>query len=234
LNNYLLFIDTEATDLPKDWTLPFTAPDNWPHALQISWIVYDKHRVEVKREDHYISISDDVEISESALKVHGITPAYLQQHGEDINKVLQLFIDDLVFYNPLVIGHFVKMDYYVIGAELHRAGIKDVLEKVPVFCTMTTSGHIMQNTTSRQLRLDELYNTLFYKELIHPHNALYDALHAADCYFELSDRGEITQKMIDQQNQNSYKWRQPEVKQKGCLFPFIMFVLAGALICYFI
>ena len=234
MHNYLLCIATAATDLPKDWTLPFTAPDNWPHALQISWIVYDKHRVEVKREDHYISISDDVEISESALKVHGITPAYLQQHGEDINKVLQLFIDDLVFYNPLVIGHFVKMDYYVIGAELHRAGIKDVLEKVPVFCTMTTSGHIMQNTTSRQLRLDELYNTLFYKELIHPHNALYDALHAADCYFELSDRGEITQKMIDQQNQNSYKWRQPEVKPKGCLFPFIMFLLAGVVICYLI
>ena len=234
MNNYLLFIDTEASDLPKNWTLPFTAPDNWPHALQISWIVYDKHRVEVKREDHYISINDDVEISESALKVHGITPAYLQQNGKEINRVLQIFIDDLVFYNPLVIGHFIKMDYYVLGAELHRAGIKYILEKVPVFCTMIASRYMIQNPMPRQLRLDELYHTLFFKELIYPHNALYDAQHAADCYFELMDRGEITPAIIEQQNQKSYKWRQPDVKQQGCLLPVVLFVLAGIIICYLI
>ena len=234
MNNYLLFIDTEASDLPKNWTLPFTAPDNWPHALQISWIVYDKHRVEVKREDHYISITEDVEISDSAFKVHGITPTYLQQNGKDINKVLQLFIDDLTFYNPLVIGHFIKMDYYVLEAELYRAGIKDTLQKVPVFCTMIASKYMVQNPMPRQLRLDELYHTLFFKELIHPHNALYDAKHAADCYFELLDRGEITPKIIEQQNLKSNKWRQPDNKQTGCLLPMLLFVLAGILICYLI
>ena len=234
MNNYLLFIDTEATDLPKNWTLPFTAPDNWPHAVQISWIVYDKHRVEVKREDHYIRVNEDIEISESAFKVHGITPAYLQQHGEDINKILQLFIADLVFYNPLVIGHFIKMDYYVLEAEFHRAGIKDVLQKVPVFCTMIASRYMVQNPMPRQLRLDELYHTLFFKDLIHPHNALYDAKHAADCYFELADRGEITSKIIEQQNQKSYKWRQPDVKPKGCMLPILLFVLAGIIISYLI
>ena len=234
LNDYLLFIDTEASDLPKNWTLPFTAADNWPHAVQISWIIYDQARTEIKREDHYISLKNEAEISESAFKVHGISAAYLEQHGEDINAVLQLLIADLAKYQPLVIGHFIKMDYYVLGVELYRAGINDILEPVPLFCTMIASRYMVQNPMPRQLRLDELYHLLFYKELVNPHNALYDAQHAAECYFELADRGEITPKALEQQNKNSYKWRQPEVKQKGCMLPVILFALVGILIYCFL
>jgi DNA polymerase III subunit epsilon len=212
LNNYLLFIDTEATDLPKDWTKPFDTPDNWPHAVQISWVVYDKHRVEVKREDHYIKLSKDIEITDAAFKIHGITADHLEQHGHDIKQVLQLFIDDITFYNPLIIGHFIKLDYYVLAVELFRAGMPDILKDKPVFCTMIASHEMIQNPMPRQLRLDEFYHLLFYKDLIFPHNALYDAKHAADCYFELIDRGEITPKIVEQQNLRSYHWRKHHVQ----------------------
>lgn len=232
VKDYLLFIDTEATDLPKNWSQPFDSAGNWPHALQISWVIYDNKRKEVKREDHYIRIADDIIISDGALKVHGITHAYLQQHGEDIGKVLQLLLANFAQYDPLVIGHFIKLDYHVLAVELHRAGINYNFDDMPLFCTMIASTYMTLNTAHRQLRLDELYNFLFYKELTNHHNALYDALSAADCFFELMDRGDVTAKVIDQQNKSSYKWRQPQVKQKGWFLPLILLVIVGIALIY--
>ena len=232
MNDYLLFIDTEATDLPKNWSQPFDSAGNWPHALQISWVIYDNKRKEIKREDHYICINDDIKITDAALKVHGITPAYLQQHGEDIHSVLQLFLADIAQYNPLVIGHFIKLDYHVLAVELYRAGISYNFDELPLFCTMIASREMALNTTPRQLRLDELYNFLFYKELTNHHNALYDALSAADCFFELMDCGDVTPKVIYQQNKSSYKWRHPQVKQKGWFLPLILLVIVGIALIY--
>lgn len=235
MNDYLLFIDTEATDLPKNWLHPFDSPGNWPHALQISWVIYDGERKEIKREDHYIRIADDVKITDGALKVHGITPAYLKQHGENISDVLQFFLADIGQYNPLVIGHFIKLDYHVLAVELYRAGISYNFDETSLFCTMIASKYMTFNTAPRQLRLDELYNFLFYKELTNHHNALYDAISAADCFFELMDRGDITPKIIEQQNKASYKWRHPQVKQKGWFLPLILLVaVCIALIYYFL
>jgi DNA polymerase-3 subunit epsilon len=232
VSDYLLFIDTEATDLPKNWALPFDSPGNWPHALQISWIIYDKSRTEIKREDHYINIAPDVKISEGAFNVHGISAYYLQEHGKDIKTVLQLFLADLAQYNPLVIGHFIKLDYHVLAVELYRLGIHYDFDNTPLFCTMITSRDIAQNYRKRQLKLDELYNLLFYKDPLNPHNALYDAKSAADIFFELTDRGEITPKSIDQQNKQSYRWRLPAVKPKNWLLPVILLVIASVVIIY--
>jgi DNA polymerase-3 subunit epsilon len=53
LNDYLLFIDTEASGLPLKWNLPYNADENWPHALQVSWLIYDKYNTLVKQQDHY-------------------------------------------------------------------------------------------------------------------------------------------------------------------------------------
>ncbi len=225
-----MFIDTEATDLPKNWSLPFDAPGNWPYALQISWVIYDKNRTEVKREDHYICINDDVQISDGALKVHGITKTFLKEHGEDISNVLQLFLTDIAQYNPLVIGHYIKLDYHVLAVELYRANIKYNFDEVPLFCTMITSGDIAQNFRKRQLKLDELYNLLFYKDPLNPHNAIYDALSAADCFFELTDRAEITPKLIERQNRQSYRWRNPIAKQKSWLLPVIILAIVCVII----
>jgi len=230
VSDYLLFIDTEATDLPKNWSLPFDAPNNWPHALQISWVVYDTKRNEIKREDHYIRIDEDVEISTGALKVHGITKAFLQQNGEDIGNVLKLFIADMHKYRPLLIGHYIKLDYHVLAVELYRAGIKYIFDDVPLFCTMITSRDIAQNYRKRQLKLDELYNLLFYKDPEKPHNALYDARSAADVFFELTDRGEITSKLIEQQNKQSYRWRNPVAKQQIWLLPVIILAIVSVII----
>lgn len=37
----ILFFDTETTELPKDYGAPTTDTKNWPHMVQLSWIVTD-------------------------------------------------------------------------------------------------------------------------------------------------------------------------------------------------
>jgi len=231
VNSYLLFIDTEATGLPKNWSQPYAAPGNWPHAVQVSWIIYDQQRNEIKREDHYIK-NTDFEIEPAAIKIHGITPEYLAAHGEPRADVLQKLADDLHTYQPLVVGHFLKLDYYVLSADFLRAGIKSPLDNADVFCTMITSGRLAWQPMPRQMHLSELYATLFYKDLQNQHNALVDAEATAECFFELLSRGDINDKVINQQNADAKKWRDPRATAKGCVFPVLLFLLLGILVAY--
>ena len=80
MKKYLLFIDTETTGIPKRWNLPYSETENWPSAIQVSWILYDVNGIEIKRENHYINV-DDSEISVKSFKIHGITKQFLDKNG---------------------------------------------------------------------------------------------------------------------------------------------------------
>jgi len=224
VTDYLLFIDTEASALPVKWNLPLTADDNWPHSVQVSWIIYDKNRQVIKKADHYIK-SDGFNITESAIKTHGLTPAFLATHGQEREEVLKLLCADLANYRPLVIGHFIRMDYYVLGADMHRAKLYNPLTTLPVFCTMVATKHLIWNPLPRQLRLDDLYLYLFNKDLLGQHNAMVDAQAAADCFYELLDRGEINDDYIKSQTADFEPFRDPTTKAEGCMLPALILVL---------
>jgi len=229
VNRYFLFIDTEASGLPENWSLAYANDANWPHAVQIAWTICDENQAEVKRENHFIR-NDGFEISKSALKIHGITTDYLQQHGEDRAEVLKLLAADIGRYHPLIVGHFIMLDYHILGAAFYRSGIENPMAKVPVFCTMQASGHIAYNNLGRQLHLSELYVLLFYRELKGQHNALVDAAATAQCFFELLNRGTIDSKMIEQQDAESQKWRDPTTPRGGCLLPALLLFITGLIV----
>ena len=198
MNDYLLFIDTEASGLPVNWDLPYSAEGNWPSAVQISWLVYNKEGQEVKREDHYI-LNTDFVITPNAMKIHGIIPGILAVKCKNRKLVMQLLANDLQQYKPLVIGHFIQLDYHILGADFYRAGIVNPLENLPLFCTMVATTQLIWTPMPHSLLLGDLYAYLFYKPLLNQHNALTDANAAADCFFELMKRGEINEKLIIKQ-----------------------------------
>lgn len=76
LKKHLLFIGTETTGIPKRWNLPYSETDNWPSAVQVSWI--DENGREVKRENFYIDV-EDLKISARSFRVHGITREFLSK-----------------------------------------------------------------------------------------------------------------------------------------------------------
>lgn len=191
LNDYLLFIDTEASGLPKKWHLPYSAEDNWPHAVQVSWLIYNKAGEKIKEENHYIS-NNDFEISPSAQKVHGLTKIFLQQMGMPRRELLVLLSKDLLQYQPTIVGHFMELDYRIVGADYFREQLENPMEKLSTFCIMKASRHLQQNPNSKFLRLGNLYELLFKQPLLSQHNAMVDATATAECFFELVKRKEIT------------------------------------------
>ena len=190
MQDYLLFIDTEASGLPKKWYLPYSEPGNWPHVVQVSWIIYHKDGQKVSEQNHFIN-DDDFTISATALRIHGLNKVFLKQHGIPKNKVLKMLSEDLATYQPMIIGHFLELDYHIIGAEYWRTGMPNPMEQLPTFCIMMASKHLQQNPQCKYLRLGDLYSLLFKKQLSNQHDALADAAATADCFFELVKRNEI-------------------------------------------
>lgn len=205
MSDYLLFVDTEASGLPINWELPYSAEGNWPSAVQISWLIYTRNGEEIKREDHYILNSDFI-ITPKAMEIHGINPGFLAVKGEPRNDIMQMLANDLLEYKPLVVGHFIELDYHILSADFYRAGIANPLVNLPLFCTMIATTQLIWTPMPKSLLLGDLFAFLFYKPLEKQHNALADAKAAADCYFELMKRGEISDSLVARQQQlNSFK-----------------------------
>lgn len=232
MTDYLLFIDTETTGLPKKWDLPYSEEDNWPSCVQVSWVIYDKNGHQIKQEDHYI-YEDNFQISKSAIKIHGITPEFLAANGERRNKVMQLLADDIAKYQPLVVGHFMEFDAHMVSVDFYRSGIQSPVAKENTFCTMLATTHMVKNPGLKFLRLGELYETLFNCKLENQHNSLVDAKATAECFFELVKRGEINEEEITrQQHLKKTDKAKPEKKNYGCLILVLVIILLIILFFY--
>ncbi len=228
MKEYLLFIDTEASGLPKNWNLPYDSNNNWPYCVQIAWCIYSKDGREIKSENHYVK-NDDFTIADSATKIHGITRTLLQSKGECRKEILQRFCEDLEGYQPLVVGHFMQFDLHMLGADFFRESTENPLKKVCTFCTMRGSTHLIRNPSVKFLRLDQLYQTLFHKGLENHHNAMVDANATASCFFELVKRGDITEQTILQQ-QEELSRKKALSTPAGCALPILLMVLLIAII----
>lgn len=195
MREYLLFVDTETSGIPHDWSQPYSALGSWPHIAQLAWVVYSRDGHEIKAENHYI-LPSDYDVSPASVRVHGLTHAFLRQHGQPRHAVMQRLFDDLRRYQPLVVAHFMKLDFHMLGVGFHRAGLDNPLETLPTFCTMLTTSRFVRAGRQGYLRLGELYERLFQAPLERQHDALVDAYATAHCFFELWRQGDITEKII--------------------------------------
>lgn len=225
-----MFIDTEASGLPRKWNLPYSDDQNWPHIVQVSWVIYTSDGQHVKQQDHYIN-NNDFKSSPSALKIHCITEEFRYEKGEDRAAVMTILARDLETYAPLVVGHFTELDLHMIGVEFFRSGVQNPALCLPSFCTMMATTHFVRNPQMKYLRLGELYLTLFHRKLEKQHNALIDAKATADCFFELLKNGDITEEKIAAQQQTLGKVKE-ESKFLGYGIPVLLVFLLTVLIVY--
>lgn len=232
MQQYLLFIDTETSGLPKNWNLPYSDNNNWPYAVQISWVIYTADQVEVKREDHYIK-DDDFDISAEAFNIHGITRSFLNMHGEYRADVMTILADDLNKYQPMVVGHFMELDYHITGVDFYRTGIQQPMDHLPMFCTMIATENFLRSPRTKHLKLSQLYSMLFNKQLPNQHNAITDALATAESFFELQRMGNINEEKIAKQQADRLKTKKP-VLQNGCALPMVFIFVITVLIAYWL
>lgn len=200
MQQFLLFVDTETTGLPTSWNKPYAAERNWPCIAQLAWVIYTLEGELVKAENHYLRVPAG-RMRPTALAIHGLTPAFLEQHGEAPLTVMQRFHNDLRTYHPLVVGHYMRLDFHMIGAEFHRTGLSNLLSELPTLCTMQTSQRQAQTFQRNFLRLGELHEHLFQEPMARQHDAQVDAQATARCFFELRRLGDLEDNVISEQPQ---------------------------------
>lgn len=209
MNDFVLFIDTETSDIPRRWNAPKEKENKWPYILQVSWLVYTRDGELVKSENHYIN-TGNIKISRQSQNVHGITLELLNELGRERKDVISLLKSDFLRYRPMVVGHFLEFDHKMLDVGFHRAGIENILSLLPQFCTMKITSGLDKFRPGHMLRLPELHELLFGYQQSQQHNALNDAQATADCFFELLKRGIINDKVIQNQEQERKRqaWRQ--------------------------
>ena len=193
---YLIF-DTETTGLPKKWNAPITDSDNWPRCVQLAWQLHDSKGALIS--DHsYLIKPENFNIPFESEQIHGISTELANKIGVDLDEVLNKFISDLGNAG-FIIGHNVKFDLNIIGAELFRINSdvnlleKDILDT----CTeMTANVCKLPGGRGGKFKfptLIELYSFLFDESFSEAHNASADVEATARAFFELVRIGIINQ-----------------------------------------
>lgn len=204
MEDYILFVDTETSGLPKKWNVPYNTDGNWPFSVQIAWIIYDRYGHEIKRENYYI-YEEEIELEAASVKVHGITLDFLKENGVRRKFVLRKLAYDIKKYRPLMVSHFVEFDKHILNADFYRSKMDCPLENIPSYCTMLASKSYIKNPQSNFLRLAEFYDFLFGKVLEGLHDAIRDAEATASVFFELVRRGDWNDEKIKEQQKSSIR-----------------------------
>lgn len=214
--------------MPKKWNKPYAALNNWPHAIQVAWQVYSKKGGFIKEENFYIK-DEAITIEPSALKIHGITKEFLENNGTKITDALYHLKKDIEEFTPLIVGHFLELDFHILGAKYYRAGIENPLAGKKHFCTMLSTKPLVRNPAFKYLRLDDLHACLFQTTLQQQHNALVDARATAQCFFEMMRTADITEEKIA--TQPNIKEPAQEKKNKNTK-PLAFIILAFIFVLY--
>ena len=193
---YLIF-DTETTGLPKKWNAPITDSDNWPRCVQLAWQLHDSKGALIS--DHsYLIKPENFNIPFESEQIHGISTELANKIGVDLEEVLNKFISDLSKAG-FIIGHNVKFDLNIIGAELFRINSDvDLLEKDILDTCTELTANVCKLPGGRGGKfkfptLIELYSFLFDESFSEAHNASADVEATARAFFELVRIGTINQ-----------------------------------------
>ena len=193
---YLIF-DTETTGLPKKWNAPITDSDNWPRCVQLAWQLHDSKGALIS--DHsYLIKPENFNIPFESEQIHGISTELANKIGVDLDEVLNKFISDLSNAG-FIIGHNVKFDLNIIGAELFRINSDvDLLEKDILDTCTELTANVCKLPGGRGGKfkfptLIELYSFLFDESFSEAHNASADVEATARAFFELVRIGIINQ-----------------------------------------
>ncbi|HET8827996.1 MAG TPA: 3'-5' exonuclease [Pelobium sp.] len=232
MQDYFLVIDTETSGLPKKWDAPYQTKNNWPHVLQIAWLIYNSKGELVKKENHYLKPAD-FKITKASTKIHQITLDFLREKGEDRLKIFKDFSNDISAYQPLIIAHFAELDFCMVGAEYHRLQLPNPMAECDLFCTLKASASYVKNPAFKFLKLNVFYKTLFKKRPKNLHNALADAELTAEIFFHLLQKGEVTPSIIENQSKAIKKDKFATTETPKLYFIALIIVLLISIAIYY-
>jgi len=176
-----LFFDTETTGFPPKARL-----------VSIAWQLWDEENLIEKK--HHIIRPDGFDIPLQASNIHGITTEMAIEKGEDVEKIINLFLEK-IDETDAIIAHNFRFDSQIISGELTRLNKKNSLKTKKVYDTMLDSTNYLKlkgkNGKYKWPNLNELHTHLFNKKFDNAHSADADVDATVKCFFELKKRGVI-------------------------------------------
>jgi len=185
-----LFIDTETTNLPRDWKAPVTDLFNWPRLVQLAYLYYDDKGNKIS-EGNFIIKPDGFTIPLESSRVHGISTVKAMGEGLELQNVLGHF-QDLIDKSEVLVANDMNFDEKVIGAEFLRNGFQDIVSsknKISIRQTAANFCKIPGIFGFKWPRLSELHDKLFNTRFEETHNAFIDINATAKCFWELKRLG---------------------------------------------
>ena len=200
-----LIFDTETTGLPRNWNAPLSDSDNWPRCVQIAWQLHASDGRMISH-DNFIIFPDGFNIPFESEKVHGISTALAKRDGTDIRTVIDSFLA-VVNQADFLVGHNLKFDLNIIGAELLRLGKENTLNLKETLDTCTEDTALLcelpggRGGKFKLPTLNELYFFLFQDSFEEVHNATADVEATARVFIELIRQDKFTQTELLQSKQ---------------------------------
>lgn len=189
VDTIFMCFDTETTGLPRDYNLPYTATNNWPHIVQISYVLFNVVDGEINHlaEGDFI-LSPDDSYSIPSNMIHGISNEKATTIGYRRHDVFR-FLARQLDYVDYLIGHNLDFDINVLRAEFEREHIDvskqfDYIERI---CTMK-SAKPLYPSGSPWPKLEKLYKDLTGKVISNAHNAVADVNATIECFKSLYKR----------------------------------------------
>ena len=187
---YIIF-DTETTGLPRNYDAPMEDLDNWPRLVQLAWQLHDA-KGNLISNNNFIVKPEGFTIPYNAEKVHGISTERAIKEGHALNKVLQVFHEDVAKAKYLV-GHNIGFDINVVGAEFLRKEIPMQLREMAELDTkdLATDFCAIPGGKGGKFKwptLTELHHKLFGNGFADAHDAAYDVDATAKCFFGLIEQ----------------------------------------------
>ncbi|MCG2710658.1 MAG: 3'-5' exonuclease [Thermodesulfovibrionales bacterium] len=191
---YIVF-DIETTGLPINRHAPTDDFKNWPHVVQIAWLLFDDEHKLIEHSNFYLK--QPVVIPTAATNIHGITTAMMLEQGIEPSNVYANFkkaIDNADY----LISHNIDFDIPIMHCDFLRNGMQWEFPKNRMFCTMRTGTGFCKIPGNygdyKWPKLEELYQKCFYPNdtvigISNMHSANIDAAMTAQCFLKLNELG---------------------------------------------
>jgi len=188
-NRTFFFFDTETTGVPLNYKVPSSDTNNWPRLVQLAWILTDEEGNRIHTGNLIVKPEGFI-IPSDATRVHGITTQRANEEGVPLAEVIEQFKADLDVATYIV-GHNIDFDKKIVGAEMIRLGLKDIMDSKKSYCTMQSSINFCRIPGKygyKYPKLQELYKKLFGTEFDNAHDAMNDIEATEKCFWELRKR----------------------------------------------
>ena len=198
-----LTFDTETTGLPKNFNAPVSESENWPRLVQLAWQLNDNNGRLISVNSHIIK-PDGYSIPYNSEKIHGISTEIALKEGKKLGDILKEFEKDLL-RSKYIIGHNIKFDINIVGAEHYRKNFKSSIEdKLKIDTAIISKSFCnLQGGLGGGLKMPkliEMYESLFGEKFSDAHDASFDVNATAKSFFKLAELGEYKNDDISKEN----------------------------------